>query len=90
MSIRVCTRIPKHQGDKRQQALAWQGIEILRASGAKVKLCSDMRHRKIAIIDNEIVWEGSLNMLSHSDSKELIRRTDSSFIATQIQKLARL
>ena len=33
-------------------------------------------HRKIAILD-DIVWEGSLNILSQSDSCEIMRRTRS-------------
>lgn len=87
VDIKVYTRIPKHQGDKRQQTIAWQGIEIIKNSGAKVKLCSDMRHRKIAIIDNIIVWEGSLNMLSHSNSKELMRRTSDAKLVRQIKNV---
>lgn len=41
------------------------GIEVLRTVG---------HHRKLAIIDNDILWEGSLNILSQNDSCELMRR----------------
>jgi phosphatidylserine/phosphatidylglycerophosphate/cardiolipin synthase-like enzyme len=34
-------------------------------------------HRKLAIIDESIVWEGSLNILSQNDSCEIMRRIDS-------------
>lgn len=33
-------------------------------------------HEKVAIIDREILWEGSLNILSQRASKEVMRRTD--------------
>ncbi len=32
-------------------------------------------HRKLAIIDRETFWEGSLNILSYYDSCEIMRRT---------------
>lgn len=63
------------------------GIEILKTAGIKVKCFKDLIHRKIAIIDNEILWEGSLNMLSHSSSKELMRRTVSEQQCRQVAKL---
>ena len=31
-------------------------------------------HRKLAIIDREIIYEGSLNILSYRDSCEIIRK----------------
>ena len=44
------------------------GIEVLRTVG---------HHRKLAIIDNDILWEGSLNILSQNDSCEVMRRIKS-------------
>ena len=41
------------------------GIEVLMTTG---------HHRKLAIIDNNILWEGSLNILSQNDSCEIMRR----------------
>lgn len=31
-------------------------------------------HQKVAIIDGTIAWEGSLNILSHKDTEEQMRR----------------
>ncbi len=45
------------------------GIEVLMTVG---------HHRKLAIIDNNILWEGSLNILSQNDSCEVMRRIQSS------------
>jgi phosphatidylserine/phosphatidylglycerophosphate/cardiolipin synthase-like enzyme len=44
------------------------GVEVLMTGG---------HHRKLAIIDDEILWEGSLNILSQNDSCELMRRIHS-------------
>jgi phosphatidylserine/phosphatidylglycerophosphate/cardiolipin synthase-like enzyme len=41
-------------------------------------------HRKLAIIDNEILWEGSLNVLSQNDSCEIMRRIVSEELARQM------
>lgn len=41
-------------------------------------------HQKVAIIDREILWDGSLNILSHRASNEIMRRTSDANAATQI------
>lgn len=41
-------------------------------------------HRKLAIIDKQIIWEGSLNVLSQNDSCEFMRRIYSEQIANQM------
>lgn len=41
-------------------------------------------HEKIAIIDREILWEGSLNILSHKAGNEIMRRTKSERSALEI------
>jgi hypothetical protein len=41
-------------------------------------------HRKLAIIDDEILWEGSLNILSQNDSCEIMRRTVSQQVASEM------
>lgn len=41
-------------------------------------------HRKLAIIDDEILWEGSLNILSQNDSCEIMRRTHSKQLCSQM------
>jgi hypothetical protein len=47
-------------------------------------------HRKLAIIDRRLLWEGSLNMLSQNDSCEIMRRIESNSLATQMIHFARL
>jgi phosphatidylserine/phosphatidylglycerophosphate/cardiolipin synthase-like enzyme len=41
-------------------------------------------HQKVAIIDREILWEGSLNILSHRASNELMRRIPDTDAAMQV------
>lgn len=41
-------------------------------------------HAKAAIIDKEILWDGSLNILSQRESKETMRRTVDTDIAKQM------
>lgn len=41
-------------------------------------------HQKVAIVDREVLWEGSLNILSHRASNEMMRRTAHKESATQV------
>ncbi len=49
-------------------------IEALEALGIQVFLCTGNHHRKLAIIDRKVLWEGSLNILSQIKSREIMRR----------------
>lgn len=46
-------------------------FEIL---GVHVLSTSNHHHRKLAILDRQVLWEGSLNILSQSNSREIMRR----------------
>ena len=85
VEIKILTRNPNHH-DNYLRIQAWAGIKIMRGAGARVFSCDDLRHRKIAVIDGEILWEGSLNMLSHNNSRELMRRTQSKELCNQLLK----
>lgn len=86
VKVFILTRNPEHHdGDLRRQAII--GIGTLRNSGARVVICNDMRHRKLAIIDNEILWEGSLNLLSQNASRELMRRSYSRESCLQLLRI---
>lgn len=43
-------------------------------------------HEKAAIIDREILWDGSLNILSQRASREMMRRTESEDSAMEVIK----
>lgn len=49
-------------------------IQKFEELGVQVFLCTGNHHRKIAILDRKILWEGSLNILSQTKSREFMRR----------------
>lgn len=83
--IAVYTRNPHHH-DGVLIRESMQGIKVLKDVGVKVVECSDMRHRKLAIIDDSVLWEGSLNMLSQNGSREIMRRTVSEALCKQMRQ----
>lgn len=75
ITIVINTRNPdEHNAQYEAQALV--AIDSLQRIGIKV-LYTVKHHRKMAIIDGKLLWEGSLNILSQSDSCEIMRRTAS-------------
>lgn len=73
--ITINTRPPEeHDGYLRAQAE--EAIELLLHMDVKI-LFTGGHHRKLAIIDRKILWEGSLNILSQKDSCEVMRRIKS-------------
>lgn len=84
--ISIYTRHPSHHTSN-LESQSWIACRILKDAGARVYLCDDMRHRKIAIIDTATLWEGSLNILSQNDSLELMRRTICETQARYVTKL---
>jgi phosphatidylserine/phosphatidylglycerophosphate/cardiolipin synthase-like enzyme len=53
-----------------------QEIRRCEEIGVQVLLCLGNHHRKLAILDREILWEGSLNILSQTYSREIMRRIE--------------
>jgi len=47
-------------------------------------------HEKVAIIDREILWEGSLNILSHRSSREMMRRISGEISAIEVMNYLEL
>lgn len=71
----INTRDPvEHELHMRMEAES--GIELLQQVGVNV-LFTERHHRKIAILDGYILWEGSLNILSQNESCEIMRRIES-------------
>jgi hypothetical protein len=82
VAIIINTRDPReHEGLLRSQAET--GVMLLQQLGAQV-LYTGGHHRKIAIIDSKVLWEGSLNILSQNDSCEIMRRSDSKELCQQM------
>ncbi|MHB1042631.1 MAG: AAA domain-containing protein [Eubacteriales bacterium] len=80
----VYTRHPSEQSGSLSEH-AEQVIKQLETLGAKVVQRKGM-HQKIAIIDNRVAWEGSLNILSHKDTQEQMRRFEGENTVQEIVK----
>ncbi|MGO9018760.1 MAG: AAA domain-containing protein [Syntrophobacteraceae bacterium] len=72
IDIRIYTR-PKNQQTGEMANQAEIVIDQLSSMGVNVIERRSM-HQKVAIIDDDIAWEGSLNILSHKDTEEHMRR----------------
>ncbi|RMH37477.1 MAG: hypothetical protein D6690_02565 [Nitrospirae bacterium] len=77
--VRILTRPPGTFGG----GDAKEVISALRSMGMTVDLREHM-HEKIAIIDERILWHGSLNILSHRDTQESMLRFDSPAACQQL------
>lgn len=85
VKVFIITRNPlEHVGRYAQESeLEIQRFEY---SGIQVLLCDGNHHRKLAIIDRKILWEGSLNILSQTKSQEIMRRITGKDYALQLLK----
>lgn len=79
--IVINTKPSEEQADYGVQAA--ECIAMLQKLGVEV-LITGGHHRKLAIIDRQILYEGSLNILSQNDSCEVMRRVLSDQFAMQM------
>jgi phosphatidylserine/phosphatidylglycerophosphate/cardiolipin synthase-like enzyme len=79
----INTRDPLENDDEQQRKRAHTAIANLQRIGIHV-LYTSGHHRKLAIIDRHILYEGSLNVLSQNNSSEVMRRTVSAQLAWQM------
>jgi phosphatidylserine/phosphatidylglycerophosphate/cardiolipin synthase-like enzyme len=83
--IVVNTRDPDEH-DYEYETQARIAVQTMQDMGVNV-LYTVKHHRKLAVIDDEILWEGSLNVLSQNDSCEIMRRSKSRQLANQMMQL---
>lgn len=73
VKIYIITRDPREHEEfmepQSEEAISW-----CEQVGVQVLLCLGNHHRKLAILDRKILWEGSLNILSQTYSREIMRR----------------
>ncbi|HSX07746.1 MAG TPA: phospholipase D-like domain-containing protein [Candidatus Saccharimonadales bacterium] len=81
VSVVVNTKPPEEQLDYGLHAA--ECIEALQEIGVDV-LITGGHHRKLAIIDRQVLYEGSLNILSQNDSCEVMRRIYSEQLVAQM------
>jgi superfamily II DNA or RNA helicase len=80
----VITRPIEDFKEKEQSAIV-AALDILKDMGIKVVFKSNI-HQKFAIMDQKILWYGSINLLSFGNSEESIMRLDSYNIANELIK----
>lgn len=88
VKVVINTRHP-HEHDDFYMAQAFKAIAQLQSLGILV-LYTGGHHRKLAVLDRAIVWEGSLNILSQSNSCEIMRKITSRTLAEQMIQFLRL
>ena len=79
----VNTKDPLEQNNNYLSSEATESISNLQHSGIHV-IYTEGHHRKLAIIDRSILWEGSLNILSQKNSSEVMRRIESTELAWEM------
>lgn len=75
VKVYVLTRNPREH-DQYLEAQSEEQITQFEQLGVQVLVCKGNHHRKLAILDRKILWEGSLNILSQSYSHEIMRRIE--------------
>ena len=88
IKIRINTRHLKCH-DEVMRLKAKEATRILLNVGVKIYTYNDWRHWKLAIIDNKMLWEGSLNILSHNKNREIMRRSKSRHFCSKIIDFAK-
>ncbi|MFO1188323.1 MAG: AAA domain-containing protein [Alphaproteobacteria bacterium] len=83
VAIRCVTRPPRFNGSIPEE-LGKQALDALEGIGVVVDCRRDI-HEKIVLIDNRVIWSGSLNPLSHtSRTDEFMTRAESEGFAEQV------
>lgn len=80
IKIYVMTRDPKEH-EENMEFQSEDTISLFERMGVQVLLCTGNHHRKLAILDRKILYEGSLNILSQTNSREIMRRIDDQDVA---------
>lgn len=75
IKVYIITRDPREHSES-LQSQSEQVIVEFETIGVQTLICLGNHHRKLAILDRKILWEGSLNILSQIKSREIMRRID--------------
>jgi phosphatidylserine/phosphatidylglycerophosphate/cardiolipin synthase-like enzyme len=89
VKIYVMTRDPKEHEESMEQQ-SEETISLFERMGVQVLLCIGNHHRKLAILDRKILYEGSLNILSQTYSREIMRRIQSEKLTMQMFNFLKL
>ena len=87
VKIRINTKHPRYHSPKMAEQVR---NKILLDSNVRLYAYDDLRHRKLAIIDNIVLWEDSMNILSHNRSREIMRRSNSRTLCRKMIRFANI
>lgn len=82
----VVTRPPEDFKEKDVAALR-ETLKAISDAGVRLVFRSKI-HQKFSVIDQKIVWYGSINLLSYGDAEESLMRLESVNIANELIKVA--
>lgn len=89
IEVFIFTR-PIEEYDLLQRAQAESAINDYKELEVNIFCPQGNIHEKVAIIDREILWEGSLNILSQRESREMMRRITDEDAAKQVMSYLEL
>jgi phosphatidylserine/phosphatidylglycerophosphate/cardiolipin synthase-like enzyme len=89
VKIYIMTREPKEHSEG-MEIQSEEAISQCERMGVQVLLCIGNHHRKLAILDREVLWEGSLNILSQNKSREIMRRMGNKKLAVEMFNFLKL
>lgn len=85
VKVIINTRDPLECNEAYMREDATRAISDLQHMGVQV-LFTGRHHRKLAVIDRKLLYEGSLNILSQNNSCEIMRRVESTALSWQMIK----
>lgn len=89
VKIYVMTRDPKEHEESMEEQ-SEETISLFERMGVQVLICIGNHHRKLAILDRKILWEGSLNILSQNHSREIMRRIEGEELSLEMFNFLKL
>lgn len=81
--ITIMTRPPEDNKNEMVCRRAEECIAMLKSSGFTIRTRSGI-HQKFTVIDQRLIWYGSINFLSFGTSEESVMRLESVNIATEL------
>ncbi len=89
VKIYIITRNPKEH-EVGMEIQSEDAITWCETMGIQVLMCTGNHHRKLAILDRKTLWEGSLNILSQTYSREIMRRIEGQELSLQMFSFLKL
>ncbi len=81
--LTIVTRPPEDYQNDIGKKRAFECIELLKSNNLQVLFKSKI-HQKFAVLDQKLIWYGSINLLSFDSSEESIMRLENTDIAAEL------